>query len=391
MSRALLLVLVLVAQSAPGQVAAEPALWRTGFYWSPTVDRYPPEVVPWHLYTHVVQMAVQPDRDCGIDERRYRPDRARDRLVAAGRAAGVRVSITLMQDEPIRFIATCTAPSRIDGFVAKLAAYVTAHGYDGLDIDWEGEVVPDQYQALVRKLRSALPGKVLTADIAVHQRSYLVPVQDDLDRIHLMSYDLWTSDYHGRALGTTWHNSALLAADDGESHQSAEAGLAYLLDSGLRPARISLGLPFYGYVFQGCEAGAWDGPACRRLLVQPGQPFAPEGYRKTQIEFREVDPTFGGAGIRRDAARGVPYLEFRSAWARPCRLELCRSDAFVTFSDEQQFSDAGTMVRTLGLGGVMTFALHQEHRPEAEGDARYPLSAAMVRGLRPPDNNQAPD
>lgn len=356
---------------------AESSVWRFGFYWSRTVDRYPPASVPWNMYTHVSQMAIQPTEHCGIDEQSYRTDVVKTDLVRTAHRNNVKILITLLQDARIEAIVKCTRPDQIAKFVSALAEYVDANGYDGLDLDWEAGVVPLQYQDLVRRLRVAMPDKVLTVDIAMHQRGYLIALQSILDRINLMNYDMWRGDYHGQLMRESWHHAALLSAGDREKRQTAEAGLSYLIESKIRPEKINLGVPFYGYVFRGCVAGYESGSFCSKPLSEPRQPVGGGGVEKTQIEFRQVIAVFGNAGVRWDSVHRTPYISHTGPETRNCQSALCAGDAFVTYTNEQQMTETAQFVLSRKLGGIMTFALHQEFMTEEMGDARYPLSSAI--------------
>jgi GH18 family chitinase len=360
---------------------AEP-VWRLGFYWSPSADPYPPDNVPWSMYTHVSQMAIQPTPECGIDEKSYKAAKVKADLVKNAHANDVKVTITLLQDEPIQAIVRCTSPDKIAGFVATLTTYVNANNYDGLDLDWEGEVIPRQYQDLIRRLRVAMPGKILTADIAMHQRGYLVDIQDILDRINVMNYDLWDTDYHGRILQETWHHAALLSAGDMKRHQTAEAGIAYVLGSKIRPEKVNLAVPFYGYVLQGCQKGFDTGPRCQKALSSPLQPIGRGGVLKTQIEYNKVIETFGISEARWDPVHKTPYITHKTALEPNCMSYLCVGDAFITYTDEQQMRETVDFLVSKKLGGIMTFALHQEFLATRRGDARYPLSSAIYNALK---------
>lgn len=333
------------------------------------------------MYTHISQMAILPTSDCGIDEKWYRTGEVREELVRVAHANKVKVTITLMQDADIKAMVKCTRSSNIADFVSVLTDYVVANGYDGLDLDWEGEVVPRQYQDLVVRLRRAMPGKLLTADIAMHQRGYLVDIQDELDRINVMSYDLWTSDYDGRALNETWHHAALLSAGDRQRRQTAEAGLAYVLESKIRPGKVNLAVPFYGYAFQGCQKGFEDGAACDKPLSAPGVRIGRGGMERTQVEFNEVMATYGRGDIRWDDIHKTPYIIFRGGKTAGCSAGPCLSDAFVTYTDERQMTETVNFLVAKELGGIMTFALHQEFMASGRGLDRYPLSYAIYRAL----------
>jgi GH18 family chitinase len=270
---------------------------------------------------------------------------------------------------------------RISAFVSVLAAYVRANGYDGLDLDWEAGVIPAQYQDLVRRLRLALPDRILTADIAMSQRHYLVAIQDYLDRINLMSYDLWGGDYRGRQLRETWHHAALRAGSPDDPRQTAEAGLQYVLGVGIRPEKVNLAVPFYGYAFQGCLPGYDGGTVCQKALSSPLEPIGRGGVQKTQVEYNRIMATFGTGEVRWDPVHSTPYISYRTPRQPGCTVGLCVGDAFVTFTDERQMRESVALVNARRLGGIMTFALHQEFMAGRQGDARYPLTSAIYDAI----------
>jgi len=126
------------------------------------------------------------------------------------------------------------------GFVAKIAAYLTAHKFDGLDVDLEGPAIGPDYGAFVHDLALALKpsGKLLTAALSQGYGGDSVPVSvfTDLDWVNIMAYDAtgpWNPDKAGP------HSSLAFA----------QSSTAYWLGRGLPKSKAVLGLPFYGYGF----------------------------------------------------------------------------------------------------------------------------------------------
>lgn len=359
---------VFLVALAPSLASAHD-IWRFGFYVSFEHHEYEPRDIPWEHYTHVAQMAVMPTEGCGIDDTTRQVSRVRDDFVAEARKSGTKALITLLQDRTLAFIKDCTTPAKIDGFVANIAAYVYQHGYDGLDLDWEAGFIADQFKALVRGMRAAMPDKILTADLAVHNRFTFKDVQHLLDRINLMGYDGDLTDYGGRALKQTWHNAAVRSDGDIREYKSQEANLYYLLSSGIEPGKINMGFPFYGYVNQDDNG-----------VAHPKQTF--QNKRRMQIEYRHIAGSpFGNTTPTWDAARRVEYIAFPGAPAG-CRMYPCEGRAFVTKPSARQARESVSMLLEKKLGGIMTFALHQEFLRHEIGDARYPLTLAIVQELR---------
>jgi chitinase len=363
------------------------SLWRFGFFWSPRAATYPPSLIPWSSYTHIAQISILPTESCGIDDTTYKTKESRAVFVKTAHAHGVKALISLLHDkqskahEAGRYIGDCTAPAKIDAFVATLVDHIKTYNYDGIDLDWEAGIIPAQYQDLVNRLRTAMPAMILTVDIGVHQRAYFVSVQDKIDRFNLMNYDMGQTNYHGRKLTKTWHNAALRSDGDTINYKSTEANLYYMLSSGIAPAKINLGVPFYGYMFQGCVAGQ-SSPNCRTGVQRPEETFSAAGLQRSQLDYNKlISSTFMKGALSWDDVRKAPFISYKGATGS-CVKFPCDADAFITYPDPRQMQEAVALLREKNLGGIMTFALHQEYLSSKTGDSRYPLTSAIMQALQ---------
>lgn len=115
-------------------------------------------------------------------------------------------------------------------FVANLAAFCRQHNLDGVDFDWEhpaNRAEEEAYAALLVETCEAMhrENKIVTIAMAAWQR--LDPrALAAVDRIHLMVYD------HDDRRHSTFDR--------------AKADVERLIEQGVKPDRICLGLPFYG-------------------------------------------------------------------------------------------------------------------------------------------------
>jgi chitinase len=125
-------------------------------------------------------------------------------------------------------------------FVAKLAAYVETHDFDGLDVDIEGPSINKDYGAFIEELGKAMKAKnrLLTAALSKGYGGSKVPdsVLTQFDFVNIMAYDgagYWEPKSPGQ------HSSM----------EFAQSNVAYWLKRGLPKTKAVLGVPFYGYGF----------------------------------------------------------------------------------------------------------------------------------------------
>ena len=173
-------------------------------------------------------------------------DDANDALIAKAHAHHVKVLVSIgggaaSGDKALlaRYSRLLTDANRA-GFVAKIADYLDAHRFDGLDVDIEGPAINKNYGAFVGDLAAALKprGKLLTAALSQGYGGDQVPasVFQNLDFVNVMAYD---------GAGP-WEPSA---PGQHSSFDFAKSNVAYWLGRGLPKSKAVLGVPFYGYGF----------------------------------------------------------------------------------------------------------------------------------------------
>ena len=243
-------------------------------------------------------------------------------------------------------------------FVQSCLELVLAHGLDGVDLDWEYPVsggAPgvahrpqdrENLTALLRDLRGALDrqgrrdGKryVLTIAGAV-SGGYLNNIEPQavaelVDHIFLMAYDL-----HGPWDAASGFNAPLYAPTDGPSRyrSSVDGGISAWLDRGVPPEKLVLGMPLYGYIYQGVD---------RRN----------DGLFQSFSSARSVPWN----KVRSDYLRQGAYRQLRHPEAEVPYLYGNRS--FLSYDDPASIAAKAELARRRGLGGFGFWELSQDSR-----------------------------
>lgn len=173
-------------------------------------------------------------------------NRKNEALIAKAHAANVPVLISIGGGAAsgnkallARYFDLISEPKRA-AFAAKLAEYVAAHNFDGLDVDIEGPSINEDYGAFIEALAKEFKpkGKLLTAALSKGYGGNKVPasVFEHFDFVNIMAYDgagPWNPNAPGQ------HSSL----------EFAKNNATYWLERGLPKAKAVLGVPFYGYGF----------------------------------------------------------------------------------------------------------------------------------------------
>jgi len=266
-----------------------------------------------------------------------------------------------------------TAESR-KKFIDSATRFLTRHGLDGLDIDWEypgQKGVGNPYRAedkenctaLVAELRAALDrlgapqGKHYLLTMATQAadvwlaHTEMDQLQRDLDFVNLMAYDQ-TGDWDA----VTGHHAPLFSNPESSNPNSAALVVTHYLSAGVPARKLVLGVPFYGH--------AWgEVPATGHGLFQIGKK-APEGLATAFKDIRTL--LAGPSGYTRywDDISMAPYLY--DAAGR----------TFISYEDEQSVREKARFVVDRGLAGIMFWA----HGNDPDGTLQTAVDEALKGG-----------
>jgi len=236
-------------------------------------------------------------------------------------------------------------------FAASAARFIKEHSLDGIDIDWEYPNHPgagNTYRTedvhnftlmleCVRKRIDSLAAAegrkdkylltIATGASEVYAaNTELGPLSQYLDFINIMTYDF----HHGASYQTGHHANLHLSSLDAPDGDATDRAVELHLKAGVPPAKLNIGIPFYGRIWKGVE------PVNNGL-------------------YREATTT--GAGM--------PYAEVLEALDNPAFTRFYDSSAaspflwnesdsvFLAYEDVTSIAARMKYVREKGLGGVM--------------------------------------
>lgn len=161
-------------------------------------------------------------------------------LTELAHAKGVSVLLSIGGGSAPGYLKNLLGGSHQAALVQALVTLTVQYNCDGIDVDLEGDFIDSSYEGFVKNLAVALrvKKKLMTAAIATaYATSYTDTALAQFDFVNVMSYDKtgpWAPSNPGP------HAPLSMAVDD----------LAYWGGTrGIPKAKITLGLPFYGYGF----------------------------------------------------------------------------------------------------------------------------------------------
>ncbi|KAK4442906.1 hypothetical protein QBC34DRAFT_479340 [Podospora aff. communis PSN243] len=237
-------------------------------------------------------------------------------------------------------------------FIREIKGFLDEYGYDGVDMDWEYPGAPDRgggpedgvnFTKFLQELRIELdkmPGGhkeiSFTAPTSYWylQHFDLEATAEAVDFVNVMSYDL-----HG-----VWDRNSSIGAQVLAHTNLTEIDLALKLmwRNNVDPAKISLGIGFYGRSFQ------LQDPSCH----QPGCPFrgaASPGEctgNPGTLSYREIQDIIERENLTpyHDEVNAVKYI----TWG---------GDQWVSYDDKDTIQQKITFANGLGLGGLLIWAI----------------------------------
>ncbi|MGO8671127.1 MAG: glycoside hydrolase family 18 protein [Capsulimonadaceae bacterium] len=341
------------------------SLWVTGYYASWDSNRLRPEDIDLRPLTHVVYFALWPTADGqAVDTRGGFSDADADALARVVHAAGKKVLICVGGANSASVFRPAIATAQRGAFVASIAAWVKLHAYDGVDVDMEPVESADgpDFQAFVRALRTALvadnPQALVTAAVAGTPGPYL-PVVDQLDQVNVMTY-AWSGPWQG---WVTWYDGSLYAPPtavkaDNTPLPSVDAAVKSWLTAGVQPARLGIGIAFYGEIWTGATG--------------PNQSI--QGVTSTELRYDDImEKYYSNDRYHWDESASAPYLSVSGAGPA--------DNHFISYDDERSCGAKVRYAQKGGLGGVIIWELGDGYRPFEPAGQRNPLLAAINDAL----------
>ncbi len=246
--------------------------------------------------------------------------------------------------------------ARRTAFAESCLTFILEHGFDGVDLDWEYPVSggaagntnrpqdKQNFTLLLKEIRrqldsqSARDGKTYYLTIAgAANTSYLSKIEPQnvsplVDYIFLMAYD-----FHGPWDRFADLNAPLYTPQEASPHYKSSVydGIKAYLNKGVSAQKIVLGMPLYGYVYQGVSKqnnGLYSAFSSAKSL----------SYNDLRLSYLN---NTAYSRHRHEAAK-VPYLY--------------GNGTFISYEDSASISAKTALAKSLGLAGVGVWELSQD-------------------------------
>ena len=362
-------------------------LWVTVYYPGYRQSYLPPAKIDFATVSHVVHFSLGPNADGSLNTglNGITPAYSAD-LVSHAHAAARKVLVCVGGADSQTGFQGATASGNRAKFISNLTNFVAVYGYDGIDIDWEPLPASDttQFTNFVNGLRSALNGfsqhKLLTAAAGAYppygdppgmQYAMFAALQNQFDQINVMTYDL-AGPYPG---WVTWFNAPIYDGgyrfpSTGELIPSADGALTNFISNGVAPAKLGVGIAFYGDIWAG-GAGTTTGGAS---LPRQSWTNAPS---VTPVAYFDIMSTYYQSNLYHwDSAAQAAYLSIDNPGSA--------NDQFISYDDEHTCQAKVSYARNRHLGGVMIWELGQGYRATQPAGQRDPLVQAIKQALATP-------
>ncbi|GGH12933.1 hypothetical protein GCM10008013_05640 [Paenibacillus segetis] len=287
-----------------------------------------------------------------------------------------------------QFSNTANDPVTRGNFATSAVNFLRQYQFDGIDIDWEypnsigvpcasGQTCQRtadkaNYILLLQTLRQALDtagqqdGKHYYITIASSANSsfladaggtnnWLSKAAQYLDWINIMTYD-----YYGPWDATSGIVSPLYndpANTNGNSQFNINSTVTNYLNKGIPANKITVGEPFYGYGWTGCNAGPNNNG-----LYQSCTGAATGGSDGSTYDFAYLQSTgiLSADSTGKYTVAGQGYTRYWNSVTQTPFLYNPTTKIFVTYDDEQSIHLKNEFIKTKGLRGAMFWELNAD-------------------------------
>jgi chitinase len=358
--------------------------WVIGNY--PWYERYDvaPAAFPYSKVTHVAIGNVMPTPDgscCALAGGNVQAEWNAFETDVIGRAHGAGKKVLLQLGgaggNPNNIFNTVMSTSvGTTKFVDALVGYAKAHNYDGIEIDWEENVVMSQVGTMAHEIRNRWSTAILTVDADPYavDYSWVPQVEPYIDRINPMTY---ASIGNWGGWDGPWHQGALYEAADHSlvpAHRfSVDRAVQALHANGLPASKTGFGIGFYG-------TGYGDANG------QGGCPTSPVGWADEwgpwladyQLDLDIIQRLYEPAMTKHfDPIAQTPWLSAPAPGAGGEADGWPPKLCYITYEDQQSAAAKGAYAKANNVGSIIIWAVPQDLR----ADGSYPVLDALNAGL----------
>ncbi len=312
--------------------------------------------IDYSAVTHIIHFAIQPKSDGTIDfNTLYITPANSASLVKNAKAAGKKVLLSLGGAYTENAFLGATSDANRQKFINNIINFMVTRGYDGIDFNWEpiSSSSVSRVRTFVNELRAALdtinPRPLLTAAVA-WEAGLFAQLQDKFDQINVMTYDLNGDWLNGSWFNAPTYDGGYYFPSSGPA-PSADNFVGTFISAGVKPAKLGIGIGFYGYVAKGGSGTPTGG------VTAPGQKWTTPPTKTMYSYYELMDKFYKTANYRYDSAAGAPYLSYDMA--------ASSEDMFITYDDEASIYEKIKYVRNKAIGGIIIFQLGGGWRPSS--------------------------
>lgn len=287
-----------------------------------------------------------------------------------------------------QFSNTANDPVTRGNFATSAVNFLRQYQFDGIDIDWEypnsigvpcasGQtcqrtVDKANYVLLLQTLRQALDtagqqdGKHYYITIASSANSsfladaggtsnWLSNAAQYLDWINIMTYDYYGPWDAASGIVSPLYNDP--ANTNGNSQFNINSTVTNYLNKGLPANKLTIGEPFYGYGWKGCNAGPNNNG-----LYQSCSGEATGGSDGSTYDFAYMQNTglLSADSTGKYTIAGQGYTRYWNSVTQTPFLYNPSTKIFITYDDEQSVHLKNEFIKTKGLRGAMFWELNAD-------------------------------
>lgn len=341
----------------------------------------PTDGIDWSAFTHLFYFSLNANADGSLSTiaayQNMSPDRI-NAIVSAAHNHNKPVLITIGGWGNHAGFSSAIKPANRALFISNIVATIKTWGFDGVDLDMEpinsGDV--DNYKAFINDLNTALQtvnvsmaSKPLISVVTNWQPALFAQIQDKVDQINLMTYDL-SGAWSG---WVSWHNSAVSSgglsfASNGNPLPSIDEKVKAYLKAGVSPSKLGIGIDFYGYVWSGGTGTSTGG------VTEPDQSWSTAPTVTDNVPYHDImNQYYNSSDYKWDSQAKAAYLSIDKSGSS--------NDKFVSYDDEKSIQAKFNYVRQKGLGGTIVWELSGGYRKNQPAGERDKLLQAVKQAM----------